>query len=160
MADSLALAARETNLADQAAPKTNRLAFDAETSNLRWFYHTFRTTANYYESCLLRDKLLALEKTKEQSPRKVTEAKQLYAQWRKVLLDERTNAIAAIPVMTSDMRLDFYYGFGGSVAPGKVHGADMIRKKIEILETEIDQVLPLLAKRCGFVPGLSDVENL
>ena len=92
MADSLALSVKEINLADQVAPKTNRVAYDAEVSNLRWFYHTFRSTANYYESCLLRDKLLALAKEQEQSPGKVTEANELYAQWRKVLLDEKENA--------------------------------------------------------------------
>ena len=56
-----------------------------------------------------------------------------------------------MPVMAADMRLDFYYGFAGSVAPGQAHGADMIRKKLEILEIEINQFLPALAKRCGFV---------
>lgn len=47
-----------------------------------------------------------------------------------------------------------------NVCPRKVHGADMIRKKLEILETEINQVLSLLGVRCGFVPGLFEFENL
>lgn len=152
VADSLALAAGEINLADRVAPKTGRVAYDAEASSLRWFCHTFRSTANYYESCLLRDKLLALAKESEKSPATINEAKALYAQWRKVLLDEKENALAALPVMAADMRLDFYYGFGGSAAPGNAHGTDMIRKKLEILETEIQQVLPALAQRCGFAP--------
>ena len=88
-------------------------------------------------------------KEPDQSPQTVTEAKDVYAQWRRVLLDERENTVAAIPVMAADMRLDFYYGFGGVVAPGRFHGVDMMRKKLEILETEINQFLPLLAKRCG-----------
>jgi hypothetical protein len=152
MADSLALAAGETDLADRVAPQAIRFAYDAEISNLRWFYHTFRTTANYYESCLLRDRLRAFEKEKPPSSKKVAEAERLYTRWREVLLDERENAIAALPVMAGDMRLDFYYGFAGSVAPGKYHGTDMIRKKLEILETEINQVLPVQAQRCGIVP--------
>ena len=44
------------------------------------------------------------------------------------------------------MRLDFYHGFAGSAAPGKAHGTDMIRKKLEILETELNQFLPLARK--------------
>lgn len=151
MADSLARAVGEINVADKLAPKQNRVAFDAEASTLRWMFHTFRSTANYYESCLLRDKLLALAKEPQASPGKVTEAKELYAQWRSVLLDERDNAIAAIPVMAADMRLDYYHGFAGSAAPGNAHGADMIRKKLEILETEINQFLPSLGRRCGLV---------
>jgi hypothetical protein len=149
MADSLARAVAEINLADPLAPTTDRVAYDAEASTLRWFYHTCRSTANYYESCLLRDKFLAMEKAPEQFPGNVAEANSLYAQWQKVLLDERENARAAMPVMAADMRLDFYYGFAGHVAPGKAHGLDMIRKKLEILETEINQFLPSLAKRCG-----------
>jgi hypothetical protein len=159
MADSLALSVKEINLADQVAPKPTRFAYDAEASTLRWFYHTFRSTANYYESCLLRDKLLAFAKEPEHSSGKVTEAKALYAQWRKVLLDEKANTLAALPVMAADMRLDFYYGFGGDAAAGQAHGADMIRKKLEILEAEIDEFLPSLAKRCGVVLGPLEAQH-
>jgi hypothetical protein len=116
---------------------------------LRWFYHTFRSTANYYESCLLRDKLIALAKEQEHTPTKVTEARALLARWRGVLLDEKANSSEALPVMVADMRLDFYYGFGGGAAPGQARGSAMIRKKLEILETEINLFLPALAKRCG-----------
>jgi hypothetical protein len=149
MADLLALSVKEINLADPLAAKTNRFAYDAEASNLRWFYHTFRSTANYYESCLLRDKLIALAKEQEHTPTKVTEARALLARWRGVLLDEKANSSEALPVMVADMRLDFYYGFGGGAAPGQARGSAMIRKKLEILETEINLFLPALAKRCG-----------
>ncbi len=159
MAESLALSVKEINLADAIVSKTNRFAFDAEASNLRWFYHTFRSTANYYESCLLRDKLLALAKRQEQAPREETEAKELLVRWRSVLLDEKANAIEALPVMAADMRLDFYYGFGGGAAPGQTHGADMIRKKLEILEIEIDRLLPSLATRCGVVLEAIEAEK-
>jgi hypothetical protein len=159
MADSLAMSVKEINLADQVAPKTSHIAYDAEVSNLRWFYHTFRSAANYYESCLLRDKLLAFAKGRERSPSEVAEATRLYGQWRRVLLDEKRNATDAMPVMAGDMRLDYYHGFAGSVAPGKAHGIDMIRKKLEILETELNQFLPLVARRDGIVPEPLDVEN-
>lgn len=153
MADCLAMAAGEIVLAEQVAPRENRFAFDAEASTVRWFHHTFRSTANYYESCLLRDKLLALTKESELSPANRAEAKATYARWREVLLDEKENSLAALPVMEADMRVDFYYGFGGSAAPGKAHGAEMIRVKLKNLEREISQFLPSLAQRCGFVPG-------
>jgi hypothetical protein len=61
--------------------------------------------------------------------------------------------------MAADMRLDFYYGFAGRVAPGQAHGADMIRKKLELLETEINEFLPALAKRCGVVPEPSEAQK-
>jgi hypothetical protein len=152
MADSLELAAKEIDLADKVAPKANRLSYDAEVSNIRWFYHTFRSTANYYESCIIRDKLLALAKKQDRSPQEITEAKTLYAQWRKILLDEKENSIKAIPVVTADMRLDPYYGYDGGITPGKFHSKDMIAKKLEILETEINDFLPSVAKRCGIEP--------
>ena len=151
MADCLALAAKEIDLADKVAPKTSRVFFDAEASNLRWFYHTVRSTANYYESCRLRDKLLDLVKEPDRSPPAVAEAERLCARWREVLLDERENTVDALPVMAADMRLDFYYGFGGVIAPSRFHGVDMMRKKLEILQGEIDAFLPSLAKRLGVV---------
>jgi hypothetical protein len=91
-----------------------------------------------------------MAKASDPSTERVAEAKRLYAQWRKVLVDERENARESLPVMEADMRLDFYYGFGGGAAPGQAHGTDMIRKKLEILKTELDQFLPSVARRCGF----------
>ena len=68
-----------------------------------------------------------------------------------------------MPVMAADMRLDFYHGFAGSVAPGKAHGTDMIRKKLEILETEINQFLPCVRKtlwlRARAFPPRGSVNN-
>ncbi len=152
MADLLAKAAAEIDLADALAPKPDPVVFAAEVSTLRWFHHTFQTTANYYESCRLRDQLLALATATPLSPERVAEARVLYGQWRTILRDEQANARSSLSVMAADMRLDFYHGFGGLSAPGNSHGADMIRKKLEILETEINQFLPSLAKRCGFTP--------
>jgi len=145
MADTLALADREADRAEGMATKPPSALFAAELSCLRWFFHTFRSTANYYESCLLRDRLIALAKETPRTPEHLAEAKKCYARWRQVLLDERENARASLPVMAADMRLDFYYGFGGGSMPGNAHGTAMIRKKLEILETEINQVLPSIA---------------
>ena len=149
MADCAALAVRELDQADQLVRNTNRLAYDAEVSNLRWFCHTFRSTANYYESCVIRDRLLALARQKKKSPQSIDEAKTLFERWRKLLVDERENATAALPIMAADMRLDFYYGFAGYACPAKAHGVDMIRRKIEILDGEIGHYLPALAAGCG-----------
>ncbi len=154
MADSLAMARREVDLAEPLVPQANRLAFNAEASSLRWFHHTMRSTANYYESCLLRDRLLALAKEREAtkdplSPASAAECCEAINRWKNVLLDERENSAAALPVMAADIRLDFYYGYAGWAAPGRFHGADMIRKKLEILDAEIRDFLPSVAKRCG-----------
>jgi hypothetical protein len=47
--------------------------------------------------------------------------------------------------MEADIRLDFYYGGDHTFS----HGADTIRAKIQILEKEINDFLPALARRCG-----------
>jgi hypothetical protein len=67
-----------------------------------------------------------------------------------VLLDEKANAVEALPVMEADMRLDFYYGGDHTFS----HGAEMIRAKLHILEKEIDEFLPSLARRCGLQDSL------
>ncbi len=79
------------------------------------------------------------------SPVSVTEARRTYDRWREVLLDEQANATEALPVMEADVRLDFYYGGDHTFA----HGADMIRAKLELIEQEITEFLPALARKCG-----------
>ena len=59
-----------------------------------------------------------------------------------MLLDEKANAAEALPVMEKDMRLDFYYGGDHTFS----HGSEMIRAKLEILDKEIGEFLPLLAR--------------
>lgn len=126
-------------------PERCRLMFDAENSPVRWFYHTARTEANFYESCLLRDALLAFAGQPEKTPEALEQARERYRRWREVLLDEQANARDALPVMEADMRLDPYYGGDHAFS----HGADMIRAKLELVEQEINVYLPSLAKRCG-----------
>lgn len=147
MEELLRRAVGEIAAAEPLIKTADRLAFEAEASPIRWFYHTARTQANFYESCPLRDRLLAFagrppaEKTAEE----IARVRPLYRRWREVLIDEKANALEALPVMEGDMRLDFYYGGDHTFS----HGADMIRAKIQILEKEIDDFLPALARRCG-----------
>jgi hypothetical protein len=125
----------------------HRLMFESEASPIRWFYHTARTEANFYESCQLRDRLLALAGQPSRTPEETSQAAEIYRRWLHILSDERENAVEALSVMEADMRLDFYYG-GDHAFP---HGADMIRAKLEILDQEIQTFLPSLAQKCGIV---------
>ncbi len=124
----------------------DRLTFEAECSPIRWFYHTARTQANFYESCQLRDALAAFAAKPERSPELVEQHRAMFNRWRQVLLDEQANTQAALPLVERDMRLDCYYGTDHAFP----HAADMIRAKLQLLEKEIGQTLPAIGRRCGF----------
>lgn len=143
MEAKLKSAVDEIDAATPDVPEHSKLMFDSDASAIRWFYHTARAHANFYESCQLRDALRALAKSETKTPEHIETAKKQFARWRDVLLDEKANAEAALPVMEADVRLDWYYG-GDHTFP---HGADMIREKLRLLDGEIDTVLPELAKQ-------------
>lgn len=126
-------------------PERCKLMFDSDASAVRWFYHTARAHANFYESCQLRDALRALAKSETKTPEQIETAKRQFKRWREVLLDEKANAEAALPVMEADVRLDWYYG-GDHTFP---HGTDMIREKLRILDGEISKALPELEQKLG-----------
>jgi len=138
-------AVAEMDSARSLVPARCQLMFDAEESPIRWFYHTARTEANFYESCRLRERLLAIADQVQKSAADIAVAREFYARWLEVLQDERANAAAALPVMQADMRLDFYYGSDHTFS----HGAEMLRAKLELLEHEINDFLPELAERIG-----------
>lgn len=124
----------------------HRVGFDSEASMVRWFYHIARTEANFYDAFLLRQSLGGMVKQVEQGT-PLTEdqrdnARVRVQRLREILADELENAREALPVMESDMRLDFAY-------MGFCPGAKMIRKKMELLQAEIDQYVPSLMKRLG-----------
>ncbi len=144
----LARAVRAVDAASPLVPERCRLMFASEESPTRWFYHTCRTHANFYESCRLRDALLALAEKPSRTPAERAQAAKQLARWREVLLDERANTRAALPVIEADARLDCYYGGDHTFA----HTADMMRVKLERLDHEIDTFLPSVAKRCGVKP--------
>ncbi|MCE9591060.1 MAG: hypothetical protein K8S99_11090 [Planctomycetes bacterium] len=137
MEAKLARAVAALDRAEPRVPAPARLMFDAEASSIRWFYRTARAHANFYESCMIRDRLL-----KGSTPVGGEERSTLLARWENVLRDELDNAQAALPLMEADVRLDWYYG-GDHSFP---HGADMIRAKWEILRHEIDVFLPGLMR--------------
>jgi len=148
MEDLLRQAVKEMSAARPLVPDRCRLMFDAEDSPVRWFYHTAWTEANFYESCLLRDRMIALTAQESRTQEEIAEARRAYERWRTVLLDEKANSAEALPVMEADVRLDFYYGGDHKFS----HGADMIRAKLELIDREINEFLPALARKCGLNP--------
>jgi hypothetical protein len=92
----------------------------------------------------LRDKLLACARGESQDwP--MDERAHAMAQWRAILEDERANTETALPLVEADMRLDFYYGSDHTFP----HAADMMRAKLDIMKTELDEFLPKIATDCG-----------
>lgn len=137
MRDHLHEAVKAVDAAAPLVPERNKAMFEAEASPIRWFYHTARAEANFYESCLIRDALLAEEKPED--------AQELYDRWKAVLEDERDNARQALPVAKADMRLDGYYGGDHTFS----HMDEMVEAKLALIETEITEFLPSVADKLG-----------
>jgi hypothetical protein len=135
----------ELEVAAPLVPGQNRMVFDAECSPIRWFYHTARAQANFYESCQVRDTLLQFAKQEVRTEAEIKEHRAMLERWEHVLLDEKANAEAALPLVERDMRLDCYYGTDHKFP----HIADMIRAKLGLLEAEIGEILPDIRRRCG-----------
>jgi hypothetical protein len=144
MEDHLRQAVAALEAAAPLVPPRCQLMFEAEASATRWFYHTARTEANFYESCQIRDRLLALAPG-SLSAAQGQEAGQQLARWRQLLEDEQHNAEQALPVAEADVRLDCYYGGDHTFS----HTADMLRAKLKLLEQETKEWLPVLARRLG-----------
>jgi len=141
METRLRLAVEQVSLAEPLVPARLTNVFASETSPIRWFYHTARAEANFYESCQLRDRVLKLA---AQTPRATEESAvgaKLLARWREVLLDEQQNTAQARPVMAGDMRLDYYFGGDHTFSPG----VDVLDAKLKLLDRELGEFLPKLA---------------
>lgn len=147
MEAALKSTSEEMNAARPLVPEPRRLMFDAEDSSAQWFYRTARTHANFYESCILRDKLIALaaKETQPRSAEEIDTAAKDFRRWLEVLNDELENSRAALPLMERDSRLNYRYGGDHTFEDGP----KVIRAKIAILEKEILEFVPGLAKRCG-----------
>jgi hypothetical protein len=126
-------------------PDECRLLFDAEASCTYWFYRTARTESNFAKSCRLREQLVPLSQKESLSQAETARAGDLYRTWRDVLLDEMENTETALELVESDCRLDFFYR-GDHSFP---HIEEMLRAKLAMLDTEINEFLPGLAKECG-----------
>jgi len=148
MESCLSKAVDELEAAGRLVRERNRLTFDAECSPIRWLYHTARTQANFYESCQLRDALLRLAEQPERPPDPIEKHREMFKRWKEILLDEQANTRAALPLVQRDMRLDCYYGIDHKFP----HTEDMIREKLRLLEKEIGESLPAIARRCALEP--------
>jgi len=140
MARELKAAVDAIDAAATKVPERCKLTFDAEVSPLRWFYHTARTGANFYESCMLRDKIHGVLANEAATAEEKSAARESLEKWRGILEDELANTQAALPVMEADTRLDFRFGGDHTFS----HGADMIRAKLDILQKELGEYLPEL----------------
>ncbi|MCA9450134.1 MAG: hypothetical protein KC931_23630, partial [Candidatus Omnitrophica bacterium] len=145
MEKTLAQASEAVDRAEVSVPPRLRVMFLSEATPIRFFYRTARTHANFYESCILRDRLNELANKSQLTQQEDNEAAQLYDRWLAVLRDEKENTEAALPLMKLDVRLDPYYGSDHSFS----HGVDMIEAKLDILQGEIENYLPSVKKRLG-----------
>lgn len=131
---------------DQArakVPERCRITFEAEDSSIQWFYRTVRSEANFYESCSIREQILALINQPARTPEEKAKGFALLDRWTALLADERDNTQAAVPLIQRDVRLDAYFGGDHTFS----HTADMLAEKLAILEVEINEVLPVYAER-------------
>jgi hypothetical protein len=145
METRLRAAVTQVEEAEPLVPARLKSLFVSETDPIRWFYHTARTEANFYESCQIRDRVLKLAAAAARNADEQAEAAKLLARWREVLADEQQNTAQARPVMARDMRLDYYYG-GDHVFS---HGVDVLDAKLKVLASELNEFLPTLSARCG-----------
>lgn len=143
MESLLKKAAEHMDAAAPLVPERCRVQFDAENSSIQWFYRTVRTEANFYRSCMIRDRVLALAQHPSRSPEEVKEAQALLDEWAALLINEKENTEAALPIVEADPRLDCYYGGDHTFS----HAGDMIKAKLEILKTEMEEFLPGLRGR-------------
>ena len=138
MERELGEAVRELEAAKPDVPQRCHSVFEAELLPTRWFYHTVRTHANFYESCQLRDFLLPFAKHGSKNPQEIIDAQAKYERWRAILLDERENTSAAINVVQQDSRLDVHNTRNGAaLAPAR----DLMHKKLELLNLELEVFL-------------------
>ena len=146
MDHALLEAVNELDAAAPDIPRRCRGVFEAENLPTRWFYHTARTHANFYESCLLRDFLVTFAKGGAKTPEEIADAKTKYDRWRAVLEDERENTKTAISIVKKDSRLDVHNTRdGAALAPS----TDLMRKKLALLDHELKVFLPSVAEKAG-----------
>ena len=119
--------------------------FDAEDSSVQWFYRTARTEANFYESCMIRDRVLALTAQSSRTAEETAEAKEKIARWKEILADDEENTRAAQAIIDLDPRLDAYFGGDHTFS----HTADMLKTKLGLLQTEQETFLPGLEAKVG-----------
>jgi hypothetical protein len=146
MERALLEAVKELDSAAIDVPHRCRAVFEAEYLPTRWFYHTARTHANFYESCMLRNALVRNSNTDSKTPRETAEAQQKLERWRAVLEDERENTQAAISIVEKDSRLDVHTTRDGAALE---RATVLMHKKLALLDHELQVFLPSLAEKLG-----------
>lgn len=123
--------------AEERVSPPYRKTFDNEALPIRWFYHTARTHANFYSSCILRKRLFQGGGTLSES-----DLNEALERWRWVLADEKANVEAAAPLLDRDPRLAVYRP--NTRLPA---GQELLEAKMDLLRDELDRFLPALEKR-------------
>jgi len=108
----------------------------------RWHGHVTRSASNFFSSCVRRRRLKVFAGKPAPTVAERDSGAADFADWSRILSDERQNTVESLPVMQSDDRLDWWYGGGHTFA----HGAEMIHAKLELPDHEIDWFLSF----CGF----------
>jgi hypothetical protein len=141
MEQLLLRAVDELETVRRTVPDRCMLAFDSEDLCVRWLYHTVRTTANFYESCELRDALVAKEARVTNATNDEETAQRIVRRWREVLEDEESNARKSLSVRRKDVRLGQILCYGLGIA--------RLEAKLELIRNELTQTWPAIAARWG-----------
>ncbi|MCA9439460.1 MAG: hypothetical protein KC964_01540, partial [Candidatus Omnitrophica bacterium] len=136
MEESLRAAVEQLELADPLVPAGYQITYSAEAIPIRWFYHTVRTNANFYETHLLCRQLLdtSNERSKEANVA-------LLDRLHSVLLDEKENALQAIPLLDEDPRLEV------CLHARLPSNKELMDTKMQVLNDELNRFLPELRRR-------------
>lgn len=140
MEGHLRAAAAQMDAARPHVPERCRTVFDAEDSSVQWFYRTARTEANFYDSCLHRDRVLKLVAQEARTPEESAEGLRLLDEWEAIVRDDLENTRASLPLIAADARLDAYFGGDHTFS----HTADMLNAKLGLLDVELKEFLPEL----------------
>ena len=143
MREYMELANNEVEKAAPLVPAQNQMLFESQAYPIRWLYHSVRTQCNFSRSCLIRDELIPLCQKASLTEEEKARARELYEEWRAVLLDEQENTRTAAPIARADARLDFYYRGDHMFS----HLWDMVDAKMELLQHELEVFLPSVAQR-------------
>lgn len=142
MESLLRQAVQEMAAARPTVPDRCKLAFDSQDDCVRWLYHTVRTTANFYESCKLREALAALANNNPDAAETKSHAQSLLKRWREVLEDEEANARDALQVRERDVRLSQLAGLYPT-------DTSLLEAKLRLLHEEIETTWRGLADKWG-----------
>jgi hypothetical protein len=142
MEQLLRKAINEMDAARPMVPARCIVVFASEDLCVRWLYHTVHTTANFYESCALRDSLAALGDGHTDAANANAEARRMLIRWREVLEDEQANARDALPVLRQDIRLSQIAGY---YPPN----TSLLEAKLRLLHDEITTAWPALSRKWG-----------